>query len=271
MAESAPKTEDYTRWATGRTPRHAPHLPGPPRIPRDSGMELVSNPFTQNVKATGATGASLFRDSRNHPDAVGTVLNHAATLANFFPARGLEDQTEQFSNYIMKVSSFPGFMLTLNEPTGQKQTTPYVNMMIDDIKRSYDGVVDADANKVASSVKAMANSIINKSSRFAYRSLFTQMSIMGGSDDSSLYLTIFYTTLNMEVEDGKKTYSSPQSYRINRSVFKVLTASLVTNADQLFELLGNGSFDQWVKGATSPGGTKLSCFEELHIGAEKEM
>ncbi|KAF9158705.1 hypothetical protein DFQ26_007319 [Actinomortierella ambigua] len=270
MAEAAPKTEDYIRWATGRTPRHAPHLPAP-RIPRDSKMELVSKPFTQDVKATGATGVSLFKDPRNHPDAVGTILTHAAKLTNFFPAKGLEDQSEQFGNYIVKVSSFPGFLLTFNEQSAQKHTNVNVNVMIDEIKRAYDGVIGADVNRVVASIKDMANSIANKSSDTADRSLFTQMAIIGKPGDSSLYVTIFYTTLHMEVnKEGKKTYTS-QSYKINRSVFKVLTSSLTLNAEKLSELLGNGNFDEWAKGATSPGGKRMSCFEEPHVGVEKEM
>ncbi|KAG0265060.1 hypothetical protein DFQ27_000855, partial [Actinomortierella ambigua] len=37
------------------------------------------------------------------------------------------------------------------------------------------------------------------------------------------------------------------------------------------ELLDSGNFDDWVKGATSPGGPKLSCIEKSHIDAEHEM
>ncbi|KAF9973382.1 hypothetical protein BGZ73_003365 [Actinomortierella ambigua] len=269
MSATEPKTEDYIHWATGRQPRHPPQIPAPPRAP--SNTELVSMPFTQGVKPSGASGASLFRDPKNHPDAVGTILTHAATLANFFPAKGLEDQTDKFSQYITKVSSFPGFMLTFNEQTGQKQTHVDVDLMIDEIKQAYEGVIGADVNKVVTSIKSMANSIINKSSNKADRSLFTQMSIMSPQGDSALYVTIFYTTLHMEMnQQHKKTYSS-QSYYINRSVFKVLTNSLISNADKLAELLGDGSFEDWAKGATSPGGPRESCFDRALTGASKEM
>ncbi|KAG0253406.1 hypothetical protein DFQ27_007425 [Actinomortierella ambigua] len=270
MAESAPKTEDYTRWATDHT-HHASHLPESPPIPHDSNTLLVSQPFTQNVKATCATGVSLFNDPRNHPDAVGTILTYAAKQTNFCPSEGLAGQIEQFHKYITKVSTFPGFMLTFDKPTSHEITTDNLTLMIDDIIRAYEGVVDADITKIVSSIEAMANSIINSSSSGAGPVLFTQMTIMGNSGDPSLLLTIFYTTLQMKVStSGKKTIASPQSYTIHRKVFEVLTASLVANAEALFKLLGNGTFEEWLKRVTSGGGPKLSCLEERHLDAKKE-
>ncbi|KAG0242800.1 hypothetical protein BGW41_003476 [Actinomortierella wolfii] len=266
-----PTKEDFIRWATGRAPTHPPpRMPGIPGAPRDSNQELVSQPFTQNIQATGATGVDLFRDPKNHPDAVGTILTHAATLTNFFPAKGLEDQSKQFGDYITKVSTFPGFLLTYNEQTSQMQTEVNVDLMIDQIKSAYDGVMGADVGKVIDSVKSMANSILNHSSKTADKALFTQMTI-SKEDDNYLYVSIFYTTLHMEYDkSGKKTYSS-QKYYINRSLFRVLTATLTTNAEKLYELLGNGSFDDWAKGATSPTGSKLSCFEKNVAAAPKEV
>jgi len=102
-----PETEDFIKWATGRAPRRAPNMPAP-NLPNDGNTELVSQPFVQGVKSYGVTGVDLFRDPKNHADAVGTVLTHSAKLANFFPAKGLENQQEQFGLYIEKVSTFPG-------------------------------------------------------------------------------------------------------------------------------------------------------------------
>ncbi|KAG0259050.1 hypothetical protein DFQ27_004249 [Actinomortierella ambigua] len=269
MAESAPNAEDYTRWATGRT-HHAPHLPESPPIPHDNNMELVSSPFTQRIKATGATGVSLFKDPRNHPDAVGTILTHAAKQANFCPSQGLKGQTEQFYKYIAEVNSFPGFFLTFDEPIFLELSKD-LSLVINDIVRAYKGVADADVNNIITSIEAMANSILNSGSRMPGPVLFTQMTIMGNSGDPSLLLTIFYTTLQMKIEtSGKITVATPQRYTIHRKAFKVLTHSLVANADKLFELFGNGSFEQWLKVVTSGGGPKLSCLELRHLDPKKE-
>ncbi|KAF9153023.1 hypothetical protein DFQ26_000701, partial [Actinomortierella ambigua] len=213
MAESAPKTEDYIRWATGHT-HHAP--PGSPRIPHDVRMELVSKPFTQNIKATGATGVSLFADPCNHPDAVGTILTFTAKQANFFPSQGLVGQTEHFNNYIAKVSTFPGFMLTFDEPICHELTHDSITRMIDDIVKSYDGVANVDISKIVKSIEGMANSVINVISPMPGPVIFTQMTILGNSGDPSLLLTIFYTTLQLKIDKtGKRTITSPQSYTIH--------------------------------------------------------
>ena len=100
----APTHEDFTHWAQGRRPRNAPHFPVP-QLPSNDGSELVSQPFCQNVQSYGATGVELFSDPKNHPDAVGTILTHASKMANFFPAKGLENQSDQFGDYIEKVST----------------------------------------------------------------------------------------------------------------------------------------------------------------------
>ncbi|KAG0231978.1 hypothetical protein BGW41_001996 [Actinomortierella wolfii] len=114
--------------------------------------------------------------------------------------------------------------------------------MVDQIKSAYNGAMGADVGKIFDSVKALANSILNHSSKSADKSLFTQMTI-NKQGDGDLYVGIFYTTLHMEVDkSGKKTYSF-QKYYINRSLFKVLTAVLTSNGEKLYELLSNGSFD----------------------------
>ncbi|GJJ76918.1 hypothetical protein EMPS_09277 [Entomortierella parvispora] len=254
----APTHNDFIDWAEGRRPRNAPHFPTP-QLPNNGGTELVSQPFCCNVQSFGATGADIFRDPKNHPDAVGTILTYAATMADFFPAKGLENQTDQFTSYIEKVCTFPGFMMTYNEQSAQEETSVNIDTMINEIKSAYEGVVGVNMNQVVDSINQMANSILNHSSKSANKSVFTQSTIT--EDNGVLVTSIFYTNLRMELtHSGKKTYSS-QSYSINRSVLKVLSASLVANADKLNQLLGDGSYDKWAKGASSPSGGGVSCFE----------
>jgi len=161
-------------------------------------------------------------------------------------------------------------MLTYNEQSGQEETSVNIDTMVSEIKSAYEGVVGVNVDQVVESINKMANSILNHSSKSASKSVFTQMTIT--KDSGVLVTTIFYTNLHMEVKkSGKKTYSS-QSYYINRSVFKVLTQSLVANAEKLNELLGSGNYDDWANGASSPSGSKASCFE-VHAAekADKEQ
>ncbi|KAF9369749.1 hypothetical protein CPB97_003324, partial [Podila verticillata] len=90
---------------------------------------------------------------------------------------------------------------------------------------------------------------------------------------NSLYVSIFYCTLKMEVDkQGKRTYRS-QEYQVNRSVFKVNTSFLTANAMELSNLLGLGSWGQAKEKMSTPiGGTKLSCIDKaLAIAAEENV
>ncbi|KAF9270886.1 hypothetical protein BGZ74_006853, partial [Mortierella antarctica] len=50
--------------------------------------------------------------------------------------------TVKSSSYIDKISTFPGFYLEYNRQTSRMQTDHNIDLMINDIKAMYDGVVD---------------------------------------------------------------------------------------------------------------------------------
>jgi len=215
----------------------------------------------------------LFRDPKNHGNAVGRIWTFCSEKTGFIPAMGLKDQADKFPDYIQKICTFPGFYLEFNRPTCRKQITNDINQLIDDIKTMYDGVLDVNIQDVIDSVSKMAMTIVNSRSDELNDTVFTQMSITKPNETNSLYVSIFYCTLMMEVDkQGKKTYRS-QEYCINRLVFKVNTSFLTTYAMDLSTLLGMGDWGQAKQKMSTPiGGTKLSCIDKaLAIAAEENV
>ncbi|KAG0348295.1 hypothetical protein BG005_011622 [Podila minutissima] len=138
------------------------------------------------------------------------------------------------------------------------QTDHNIDLMINDIKATYDGVVDVNVGSIIDSLTKMAQSIVNKSNDKINDSIFTQMAITKPNNTGQLYVSIFYTTLTMEInKDKKKTYRS-QAYYVNRSVFKVTTAFLTAYAVDLSIMMGLGQGNNDLAHACS----KISCFKK---------
>lgn len=260
--------ENLQRWIENRPllglPRHLP-----PAVPADTKTDTVAQPFHFNVQSTGATGVDLWKNPANHADAAATVLTYSGKQVDFIPSLGLANQADKFNAYVRKISTFPGFVIENSQETGENVTSQNVDTMIGQIKNAYVGFATADLNGIVDSIEAMANSILNKSTTDSDKSLFSQDTI--SKTNNSTYITVFYATLHMHLDQqGKKTYIQ-QSYRIFRTLIRVNTTYLVTFADKLNSMIGDGDLDEWGKQASSPTGNKLSCFEKEHKRAPKEI
>ncbi|KAF9299104.1 hypothetical protein BGZ74_009111 [Mortierella antarctica] len=150
------------------------------------------------------------------------------------------------------------------------QTDHNIDLMINDIKAMYDGVVDVNVGSIIDSLAKMAQSIVNKSNDKINDSIFTQMAITKPNNTGQLYVSIFYTTLVMEInKDKKKTYRS-QAYYVNHTVFKVNTAFLTACALDLSIMMGLGDWGKAKETMTSPThGSKISCFKK-HLATATE-
>ncbi|KAF9369517.1 hypothetical protein CPB97_003541 [Podila verticillata] len=271
MANITDEREILKRWAEGH------HLGRVPiEVPRvNANDDLVSQPMFSGLKEEllPTNPVDLFRDPKNHANAVGRVWTFCSDRTGFIPAMGIKGQADKFPAYIEQISTFPGFRLEFNSQTVSKQIPKDINLLINDIKTMYDGVLDVDMQGVVDSLNKMAKTIANSSSDKLEDTVFTQMSITKPNETNSLYVSIFYCTLMMEFDtQGKRTYRS-QEYYINRLVFKVNTSFLTDYAVDLSNLLGLGSWGQAKEKMSTPvGGTKLSCIDKaLAIAAEENV
>ncbi|KFH72838.1 hypothetical protein MVEG_00063 [Podila verticillata NRRL 6337] len=269
MANITDEREILKRWAEGTHLGRAPM-----ELPRvNANDHLVSQPMFSGIQEVPlpTNPVDLFRDPKNHANAVGRIWTFCSERTKFIPAMGLKGQADKFPAYIEEISTFPGFYLEFNRQTGRKQTSNDINLIINDIKAMYDGVLDVNIQGVVDSLEKMAKTIANSSSDKLEDSVFTQMSITKPNNNQQLYVSIFYTTLKMEVDtQGKRTYRS-QEYYVNRSVFVVNTSFLTAYALDLSTLLGMGDWGQAKEKMSTPiGGTKLSCIDKARAIAAEE-
>ncbi|KAF9280275.1 hypothetical protein BGZ88_012292 [Linnemannia elongata] len=259
--------ENLHRWIAGEPLLGLPRRTLP-TVFADINTEMVAQPFYFNASPRGATGAELFRNPENHADAAAAVMTYAGIRSGFRPALGLKGQASQFNDYVWRIATFPGFYLDRSEETVEQRTSQNIDYMINQIQNAYIGFGDADINGVIQSVQRMANSILNKSSTESDKAIFSQDTIQRSS--YTTYITLFYATLAMKLDQhGKKTYVE-QTYRISRSVIKLNASYLITYADELALFLGDGGLDEWGRQGSSPTGDKFSCFENHFKDAPKE-
>ncbi|KAF9924498.1 hypothetical protein FBU30_005547 [Linnemannia zychae] len=257
-------------WAEGRLLNRAPM-----DLPRTNAADsLVSQPMFINLSETPVptNPVDLYRDPKNHANAVGRIWTFCSDRTGFIPAMGIKGQAEKFPAYIEQISTFPGFYLEFNRQSGRKETSTDINLIINDIKGMYEGVLDVNVQQVVDSLNKMAKTIANSKHVTINDSVFTQMSITKPNQTNTLYVSIFYCTLSMTVDQsGKKTYRS-QEYYVNRTVFVVNTGFLTAYAMDLANLMGLGSWGQAKEKTSSPiDGSKLSCIDKaLGITAEDQ-
>ncbi|KAI7828571.1 hypothetical protein BC939DRAFT_443284 [Gamsiella multidivaricata] len=227
---------------------------------------VISQPFFvgTNTSNPGSDGVELFRNPKNHVDATSSVLTFAGNQTNFHPAwQDMTTASRNYSAYVNKIGSFPGFILTLNDQPQPYRSSYDPMRMISDIMSAYSGVIDVDVQQVISSIIRMANSVLSSSSADASKSLFNQMAVQKDPSSDTVRISIFYTILHMRKEtSGKDTYVS-QEYTINRAAFRVDGSVLVENAEVLAQMVSKTPIRDWLNANSSPTNASIrSCFEE---------
>ncbi|KAG0236506.1 hypothetical protein BGW42_003412 [Actinomortierella wolfii] len=175
----------------------------------------------------------------------------------FYPAATLENLSDKFNDYVRQVSTFPGFFLEKNERTEEHRTSENYDLMIKDIVNAYRGYGTGDVNLIAEQVENSAKSILHKSSKKSEKAIFSQDTIT--QINGMHYITIFYCTLKLDyTKNGKKTLVD-QKYSINRSLIRINSSYLVTYAEKLEAMIGDGGLEEWGRSLSSPTGTRRGC------------
>ncbi|KAG0242795.1 hypothetical protein BGW41_003471 [Actinomortierella wolfii] len=175
---------------------------------------------------------------------------------------------DKFNDYVRQVTTFPGFFLEKNENTEEHRTSENYDLMIKDIVNAYKGYGSGNVDEIAKQVENSAKSILHKSSKKSERAIsqdtITQINGMH-------YITIFYRTLRLDkTTDGKKTLVN-QKYSINRSLIRINTSYLVTYAEKLEAMIGDGGLDELGRALSSPTGTRRGCRCDQVFALAKEI
>lgn len=207
-----------------------------------------------------ASGVDIFKDPRNLPTAIATIMTHTQNKANFHPAtQSNEDVAKNYNAYINGLDGTPFFHLTENRKTKQSFKSKNYNVLIEQIVSLYDGVSENDKIKIKDGVEKLAKSVFSQSSSEQWDNLFSQSTI-DYSDPHRAKIFVYYTTLHMKHQSGKSEVNE-QDYTVNKACYIVLNDLISAYADNLAKLIKN-DIDDWMKDSSTPADKNVKlCFK----------
>lgn len=224
----------------------------------------VSQPFAEggNPSDPNVTGPDLFKNPKNHVDAVSSILTYCSTQTGFVPlTNSIKEAAQKYNAYVGKVSTFPGFTLNFSRATSSRETSIDVQLMIKQIKEAYEGVLTVDVTKLTKSIEDMANSVLSQKVSEKSDNLFNQVVLKKDSSSDKVNISIFNTVLYMKKEQSGKTTYSEQSYSVGRAVWIVNATYLAAYADTLANRILKKPLDDWLEDNSTPTGAGLkTCF-----------
>ena len=177
----------------------------------------------------------------------------------------LDIPPDVFGAYVARISTFPGWNLTLIDRINNTIEENNVDLLVSQLQAAYEGAAVMDVQKIIDSVQSMIDSINNKSSDDRSLTKFLQCSIYNPlQDTNNVNVLLYYTNFVLsERVSGKKTVRT-QSYVIAKVRYTVNTASLVNNAEDLARNIIKKSYDDWFDSMTSltGGASAANCLRK---------
>ena len=208
----------------------------------------------------GARGEQIYSDPKNLPTAVASIMNHSQKKAKFHPASDTpEEVARAYNEYIRQIDNTPFFHLQKNERTDQTYNSKNYNKLIDQVVKLYDGITEADRNKIKNSIADMGKAVFGESSAEQWKNIFSQTTI-DKVEEGYAKIYIYYTSLYMKHEEGKSEVEV-QKYSVNRAEYIVLDDIIRAYAEKLASL-DKKNIDDWLDESSTPERENAAlCFE----------
>ncbi|KAG0235826.1 hypothetical protein BGW42_004669 [Actinomortierella wolfii] len=203
-----------------------------------------------------AEAVEIYRNPRNHADAIASILSYAGNQTNFHPSSGVQKPTESFHDYVKKIDSFPAFTPTFHNSKSSKLASIRPQVMAEAVIDAYRGILDLDAKTIIESIKKIARTVQSSTRAEETNTLFSQVTLKKHDDSDKYTLSIFYTSFRMSrVEDAgrfKTDISEDQEFVIHRTVYDVNTSVLVANAANFARTIATVPVLEWLQDISSP-------------------
>lgn len=156
--------------------------------------ELISHPIDSATDTSDpdASNVDTFRIPENHVSAASSILSKCAADAKFVPNETLDITPDVFEKYIERISTFPGWNLTLIDRFSDSTEKNNVELMISQLQAAYEGAAVMDVQKIINAVTDMIDSINNKSSTEKTLTKFVQASIYNPKEDTNNVNVLLY-------------------------------------------------------------------------------
>ena len=219
--------------------------------------EVISTPVNSatNTSDPGASNVDTFRIPSNHVSAASSILAKCAADAKFIPSTTLDIPPVVFGDYVARISTFPGWNLTLTDKFEDTIEENNVDLMISQLQAAYEGAAVMDVQKIIDSVKDMVDSINHKSSKNTTLTKFLQGSIYNPKEDTNnVNVLLYYTNFVLSERVSGKKKVMTQSYVIAKVRYTINTKSLVDNAESLARNIIKKNYDDCFDSMSSPTG-----------------
>lgn len=211
---------------------------------------VVSQPFVgENPSDPSANPVDVFRNSSNHVDAACSILHHAGKSCGFEPCE--DSGYDPYTSFLEKVASFPGFISIHRSTSRTYSAGPDVGVLARNAVDAYDVLFVKD-DQITASIDRMAATVHGSGPSESYVAVFTQISV-NWPESGSITVGIFSTLLQMTANAKEKITCAEQNYQVERTVYQLLPAVLLANAETFAGAIPQCTGQQWMDTYSSPG------------------
>lgn len=197
----------------------------------------------------------VFRDYKNHADAVASILLYCAEETSFLPAGGISDTPEAYFDFVQKAASFPAFYYLGTE---DKQYTLDLNgdmgQFLEQVTEKYRlESTFKHLDRISSSFQALVpRTIDHPSQRSWLLSLITLHKEMG-TDNVTFSMAHVRLTMSRDEKSGTATIDR-QEASMTLSCYSVMGRYISFYSDELARYIEKGSVDQLIHTLSSSSG-----------------
>lgn len=232
------------------------------RSDANTAATAAGNFLGKNDSDPNAQGIAIYKDPRNLPTAIASILNHTQNKAGFHPASIPADKlAAAFGSYVTEIDKTPFLHLVQNSSDKQKFESSNYNALIDRVVGLYDGVSSQDKEKIKQSIVDMAKSVFTQTHSEDWKNLFAQ-STLDFTDYGNPTFILYYTSLYMYHDKNGKSDVAKQEFEVRATKYQVLPEMIKAYAEKLVTL-DVQSVDNWLSDNTSPKAQNIRlCFEK---------
>ncbi|CAO3566704.1 unnamed protein product [Mortierella alpina] len=220
-----------------------------------------------NTADPDADGVGVFRDFKNHADAVASILLYCAEETSFLPAGAKSDTPEAYFGFIQKAASFPAFYFLGTE---DKQYT----LALDGDRRQFlEQVMEKyrlestfeDLDRISDSFQALLPGTIDHPSQRSWLISLITLQKQIGTDNVTFSMAHVRLTMSRDEKSGVATIDR-QEASMTLSCYSVLGRFISFYSDELARYIKKGSVDQLIRTLSSSKGQ-----EDPLMGASEGM
>ncbi|KAF9950486.1 hypothetical protein BGZ72_007872 [Mortierella alpina] len=205
-----------------------------------------------NTADPATDGVGVFRDYRNHADAVASILLYCANDTSFFPAGGISDTPEAYFDFIQKAAIFPAFYFLGTE---DKQYTLDLNgdkgQFLDQVIEKYRlESAFADLDRIRNSFWDLVPRAIDHPSRRSWLLSMITLRKQMGSDDVTFSIAHVRLTMSKDEKSGIATIDR-QVASMTLSCYSVMGRYISFYSDELARYIEKGSVGQLIRTLSS--------------------